>query len=558
MERDTSPYDHEEQLDEIRRQLEFANPQALDALRQNTWDEANAAAEHALAGAELDTAARTRAEAMIDVIERADGEYEEYLDRHMDRAENPVLYDKVLELLKSSSVANIGNQEWKRGEQDEDGNFVDGTSGRLKAADAFDAICESVLRGGDGSDETTINPYRHLTETPEELEHYEALTDLKAARTALAELSVQRRRLIRKNSIKALELKERFAEAEEAYQAAYVKTGDAAVKLLQSQGKADDEIKASVAYGTTMEAIAFTADEARILEEDDSKFSRVAKWLGRKRNLFASNAATGFVMGYGTKKIIKGAAGIAVGPALPVALGIGAAVKTTKAVLNASVGNRVNQYKMHHKRAQEDIADITDRADGLNDGEAISDDDDLTYDSYDLLYDTISGRIEKDRKSNRNRVIAAGLIAGGTAVAGALLADAVDGGLFDKHKVPTGTGRGGGVLNGSTTPGAPRAPLPIINHDAYGFDAHATVEAGHGFTNELQDLVAQKGISLKGAHSYKLYEFLESRHGGNLFEGGHSYAMPGGDYGISNPGQMMWRPEVLHDIDEWLKTNSTN
>jgi hypothetical protein len=173
------------------------------------------------------------------------------------------------------------------------------------------------------------------------------------------------------------------------------------------------------------------------------------------------------------------------------------------------------------------------------------------------LRDSISGRVESDRKSNRNRVVAAGLIAGGAAIAGALAADALGGGLFDRHKVPNSSGGANGnaltTSTGTTTPettGIQYGPDP----NTAGFEANVTVEGGHCFTYELQDLAAQKGISLSGTESYDLYEFLEGKYGGNLLQGeDSSYLMKNGDYGISDSGSATWRPEVLRDIDQWLR-----
>ncbi|MBP9852716.1 hypothetical protein KBC77_01885, partial [Candidatus Saccharibacteria bacterium] len=106
-------------------------------------------------------------------------------------------------------------------------------------------------------------------------------------------------------------------------------------------------------------------------------------------------------------------------------------------------------------------------------------------------------------------------------------------------------------------PPKPESPVDVGVDTDNGPDFTPTVnvEAGHGYTQELQDLFAQKDINLDGDQSYALYEHLEKQFpGGRFFTDNPSYNM-NGDFGIQHPGESTWRPEVLRAIDQWAEDN---
>lgn len=562
-------------LDALKQQLVFASPEGIAALRTEqarAMDEATVSAlskadylEAYQHGSEIEEKAHKEAAAHFD------DELERRLDATLNRADQPELFEAFLNHLKKYSAHRMSHTEWVLGEPDKNGDYHNADSqGYVRAQSDFDQLCEELLatqqaEGYTSQREPGPNDPELPPDSPEQTELDQAQSQLEGARVRLAELSVRRRQMIRKGGKRAEALREEFEVAEEAYKAASLQFGTLKARQQRALGKADAELRTSVMHYILDEHQAFTRAEAAVLEQDDSRRGRMYRFLARKHNLLFASAVGGFGIGLLSRKFITGALGMVIGISGPMALAAGAAVKSTRAVLMATIGRRVNQIRMLDMRATADRLHLQNEAlpAAMMD---ITDTDEMVQASYAQLRKRISERIEADRKYNRNRVIQAVVVSGALAAGGVIVAD-----HFLGNHQPTTHGQGSGTTPepgpGHSPSPAPQTPLPAPEAPnpnlVDGYNPNITVEQGHGYTNELQDLIAQKNEPLSGAQAWRMYldmvHHFPNLHG-NFFINDPSYAIgkvgTTTNFGISYPGtNIHWRPEVIDYVNQWYENN---
>lgn len=492
-----------------------------------------------------------------EVSERA---YKSYLDQHLDRDTNPEAYDRLLDLLRQTSTTNMDSEKWYLGDADEDGNHTKPeTSGQALVARTL-----AELRGPAPEEP----PEAPLTPEQRKQQYKEALGQLAAQRTVLAKLSVERRQMIRKGSDKAEELEEAYLGAQEQYQELIKHVGKLKVQKWHEDGMTGDELKAKVVATLLDEHQAFSKAEQQVLEADDSRRGRIAKWLAKKHRLAFFSAGSGIVVGFGAKWALGLAAGAAIGLTGGAALGAGAAIKSTKAILMAKIGNKVDAIRHFDKRYQADKDTLRTDAEQLD----IGDHEALVNNANGLLQGTLDNRVEKDRKGNRNRVIAAAAIGGTAGLIGVGIETAAEHlgmpSLHDLthqpgHKPPTPPHHPGSG-NGHPKPPAPHhpqpphhpAPAPAKPGVVDGYQSNVQIAHGEGYQQAVSDLVGQKHITLSNAQSWQLYEHLNDKFNGHFFTNDPSYHMDNaGQWGISSPGAAHWNPAVIHEINRWMIEN---
>lgn len=587
----------EKELQDIQNELAFASVETIEQLRDQQEAMLYNAGREAVTSLSFEDAFlkgnSVRKEARNRAAEGINEQLDTYLSAHIDRDENPARYDQLLNLLQNTSLYAMGNAKWYLGDQDENGEYTrPETSGRYQANETLRQIAREVLseRNGkkepipddpvtvfDDSGEEPAEEAEEITLTPERLAYNESQEILDAKRTRVNELALELRRLIRRKSDKAKKLRSDYEQAQDEYNAALTNSSFHYLKALESEGVIGEDIEERIDAGKDYqeEELEKTNQEGKqLLANDTSKRGKMAQFLARRRlNLFGVSAGTGAGIGFASGKLIKGTAGIVAGAALPAALGLGMAAKSGRAILNANIGNRVAQITHFDKRSQEDQELLAEDAETKF--KNITSDEEIVRDIVAGLQSIRENRIEMDQKYNRNRAIGSVVIGGAAGLIAAAAADQVN------IKRPDIFNRGGNgdvtpetPNNGSVLPPAPEVDEPFApdttaphlpedipestptpsTSEAYGFNPEVTVEQGHGFTHELQDLAAQKSIQLSPRESYDLYQYLAERYQGDMFmQANDAYRMANGDWGINNWGDATWRPEVLRDIDEWLK-----
>lgn len=498
-----------------------------------------------------------------------DTEAEAYVAAHINREEDPTLFDACTQLVADASYHRTSGEAWYLGEPDENGNHTRlETSGLSKYETKL-----KELFGGDRPNDPEPEP-NPIPPLPRAEDIQTAETTLSDTRKQLAELSVQRRRLARKGGKKAKALEEQFVAAQEAYEEARMAMGRLHTQSWQHAGIEPDAIRANVVSLLLDEHQNFTKAEMEFLAEDPSRKAKLARFLAGHKHLFAAaNGVVGFGIGFGLSKASKGALTGALGlvgaATLPAALAAGVAVKTTKAVLQSSLGNHVRQHHTHDVRATQDYEELEHVSDYYIDSESSA--DEMLASANELLSDRIHKRVNKDIKSNRNRVIASVAIGGIAGTAGFLVGSELGdtwpfGGTKENNSSPSLQPEASEepTVKPEPTPAAtpelPEEPSDTAETTETsdmvdGFRTRVTIGSGDGFTHALTDLAQQKDINLSGTESWQLYEHLEGKFDGNFFTDTQAYRMADGNWGISSPGTAQWDPAVIHEMNRWLEEN---
>lgn len=93
-----------------------------------------------------------------------------------------------------------------------------------------------------------------------------------------------------------------------------------------------------------------------------------------------------------------------------------------------------------------------------------------------------------------------------------------------------------------------------------GFHTDVFVEHSHGFTDEFQDLAAQKDITLPGDDAWRIYLDTNPRFHGHYFTNDPPYLRDAGDFGISRPGPAHFDPHFIpvfeHELEKLGDTTS--
>jgi hypothetical protein len=538
-----------------------------------------------------------------------------YLNSHLNRDDNPDVYDRLAALLEQTSPDKMSPIEWQVGTTGADGKHDLETSGRNLVERTIDSLrgeapatddtdkteqlddsSESEGAGddadnsdeqrddeteNDNADETENSDETDDTEQTDDLDDNEAdkgdseeeivvpealQTTLNEARDKLAALSIKRRQMIRAGGKKARKLEEEYKTAQNEYETAVKAVKRYKVEAWRAAGKEGDELRADLIHSLLDEHQEFSKAERAILDADNSARGRFARWWAKGHRLLTANIVVGVGLGFGLKAAVAGVTGAAVGVAAPAALAAAGAVRTTKAAFAATVGNRADSYRHFDARYNEDHEYLSDVA--HDDLDASADHDSLINTAHNALKNTISGRVEIDRSTNRRRVRNAVLIGGAAGLAGVGLEALAEhthllgghGGHHATQKPSGGNGTqppagGGHPPAGGGQPTTPETPAPKPG-EVDGFQTNVEVSHGEGYQQALTELASQKDIHLSGAQSWALYEHLNDKFNGNFFTNNPSFHMDNpGEWGISHAGASHWNPAVVEEMNNWLAQN---
>jgi hypothetical protein len=572
--------------------LDFMDVDAVDALRAQQAAAINHAQNEVLKDYDVFAYMQNR-EAIDDELAAGataanESVYTDYLNSHVDRDSDPDLYDRLLDLLDQSSVEKMDSEEWHLGERDADGKHTQPeTSGKSILASEL-----SDIRGDYDEPDDLEDDHEEDDEEDEDDEFDPAISDeervrrhddLNAARANLAKLSYQCRQLNREGGKKNAKLLDEFKAAQLEYDNAVYEVGLIQTSDMRHNGVAPAAMLATVTSETILEFKMLAQEERAVMEADDSRRGKFAKWLAKGHRLQIVSGVFGFSLGVGSK-LIGGAAGVAAAASAPVAAAAAASVvaaRTSGAVLAATVGNRAHNIKHFDVRKQQDEKSLRDRLAGLT----LAADPDTFHETMvdhanNHLQNVVTERGQQDRRSNRKRVITAAAISGGAAILGAGVTALVEhtdvvGHIADKfHDHPNGSGTHGaqggptqgsgtgntppsgsgtdGTTPGSGTPSSPEGAKDLVD----GYHADVNVEAGTGYQHALHELAAQKHLNLTDDQSWKLYQHLNHEFHGDFFTNNDSYAMGQGNYGISHAGASHWNPQVIHAMNEWMQQHA--
>jgi hypothetical protein len=475
---------------------------------------------------------------------------EAYVAQHMSREDNPELFDSFKSLVAGASYYTVNPEKWYLGETDEDNNH---TKPETSAISAYEDALRDIL--GDAGEAVTA--VHELPGMPTQQEVALAQGHLEDSRTRLAALSVQRRRLARSGSKKAQALETQFNQAQHTYNVDREALGRLQVQAWENQGTEPEQIRSHVINLILHEHRNFTRAEAQYLAEDPTRMAKISRFLASHKLAFlVGSGAVGFGMGYGINKLSKGAVAGAIGLSgavvLPATFAAGVAVKTTKAVLQSSIGNQVNLHRTHDVRSQKDAETLASEADAqINPDHSAHR---MLSVAHDLLANRIDTRVNKDVRSNRNRVIGAMAISGAMGALGFLTAGEISSSwpfehhahaAVNPHHAPAHVTK----PTHNAQPKPPHHKSGLVN----GYNTHVDIKNGEGYDQALSDLANQKHIHLSGAQSWNLYEHLNGKFNGKFLSNDPSYRMPSpGNWGISRPGFANWNPQVLHDMNRWM------
>lgn len=381
----------------------------------------------------------------------------------------------------------------------------------------------------------------------EGIEHGERLSEaLDIARQRLAKITVEQR--ARGWSRKGLH--EEFQAAEEEYNRLYLQISTEAVKYLRELDPpmSEDEIRARVCGGIVEEKMLLDRMRYRAVESSSDKkiskpYKKFCAWYEKQKGT-KGFVAKSLVFAVPAAVLAGGGAVLGVGGLLSGALMV--STRVARGTMISKISARGSDK--HIANDQQDTTKLMHQTMAELNSVAV---DDLA--NYAVHSQTRANRyrINADQQTNRRRVrhsigaSAVGMVLGATA--GGYVADKI-GNVFGKATDMVQDRLNGGSGTGVASEVTPSGGRP------FGFDPNVIVEQGNGYTHELQDLTASKGITLNSSESYQLYEYLEGRHSGDLIDQVGSYQM-GGDYGIASPGNGTWKPEVLKDVNEWLRLN---
>jgi hypothetical protein len=545
-------------------EMDFLSYDAIEDVRQQQEDAVAAAEMQAthkwlengryISGTAL-TAARQSAEAGFGEQITA------FLDQHMSRDENPARYDAASSLLRTHSIDHMDNAQWRNGNRDADGNLDFTTSGRYQLGAAREDIRLIGLEETDNHNENAadVDPIDHSS--PEAQIVYRKLIE---TQTDLAKLSIERRKLIRKNGKVSISLAEQYAEAETAYAAARSETVDMYVHGYRtntnlSEQQIFEKIAPLLIKFTHHD---FTAIEFKLMSSDESLRSRAARFLAKRGALFGLSAASGAAIGFGARTLSKSAIVAAVGISGGVAAGALLAVRTTKNILMAKIKSEALLNKEFDKRR---MADESVLARFLNDHPTAENAEQSLKSISARVGQVITDRVETDRKSNFKRMLIAGAIGGAAA---ALAEVAVEFGPDIMHNIEdkdstlgSSTPLSPGASNGEVAPNPPVTPsgpvvVQIPDHQiTIGSGSAASGEAysvtdGEGFGKVFQDVADQQGAH--NVDGYKEFlKFSKDYAGENIFTDNNSYNYTGGAR-ISHPGLSHFNARFLADYHQQL------
>ena len=517
-----------------------------------------------------------------------------YVANHLNRDDNEELFDGCVDLVKRYSVLNMTDSEWRAGERSADGSYdKPETAGQRRLWNELTELVP-IAETPDTSDEDDLDEdldedYEHETTA---LELVALQGALESSRANLAQLSIKRRAMVRKSGGKAKRLQEAYDTAQQQYDAALKAMGVHAINELRAAGETDNDIALAVIMGTISERQAFTQAEADKMAADNSKRAKFLRWYGQLPIMIGANTAGGFALGFGAQKLVK----LGFIAALPIAGVAGlAAVKVGKSLLTSSLNNGVQLHKTLDKRGAQDIKAMHDMFDSNEVNVAIG--PDVTAENYaefsqKLVKQSIDNRVQKDIRNNRTRAVVAGVMAGGFAVGGAILADKL------QHVASSGGGGGRDQLTNDTLIRAgvtdPNVRADILAHpdafkhmvthpDSFGqLMEHSTphslplatgtptpglgnilqstetfaIPRGGGIIHDvIRPFASNQGMNLSPAQETHIWKAVQTHFGDNIFTD-LAVKPHGVDQWISRPGNATLRPELAEFIRQQLASTS--
>ncbi len=487
--------------------------------------------------------ARVHEQAAHSVTDQLDQKIVETVSNSYDKGSDPELYALVLQTLTAVSSQHMTDEKWYNGDPNSDGKYDNyESSGRCQV----EKLLNSLRNGGtnDEPEETPESPngspFDH--DSPE---FKAANTALESARTTFAKLSVEGRHRSLKNGKKSKAFAAQLHQAHDVYQTAQTNIFGMYIAGYRAQGHSDEVIGEKLMPEAVKNAIkeqgVFTEAEQNYLLTDNSLRSRATRYLSTKGKLFGLSAVSGFAIGTGMRVLSKSTAALAVGVAGGATAGALLGARAAKGALLSRLKSGVALHKEVGVRAAKDKGILESHLSGIS-GRSIED----VHKVVGSVGAIALNRVEKDRKTNRNRTaISMALGAGAAALAFELVPEITEffGGYHETPEPPTGTVDHTPTL---TPPTVATPPKPI---DTYGFKPNYSVKNGEGYGQVFKDLAQEQGVHFDGYS-----EFLKFAHeypNVKIFSDNNSYAHAGGAR-IAHAGASHFSPDFLAAFHQQL------
>lgn len=390
---------------------------------------------------------------------------------------------------------------------------------------------------------------------------------LEEARLSYAHLRLERRRQLHSKGKRRQKLAADYEAAAATYKDLQLAEARQTITELQAAGHDDAAVKAEAVKLAVVELHELAQVETDILQHDTSRRGRLARFLAKSNrrffaSSFAAGAAGGAVARLGLGKVAGGTVGSMAALGTGVGIGIGMALGTTRAAITSLVGLRTTQITEHSRRHREDTEAMYELHERYGLADTGTDAGQYANFMFQSMHDVAHSRIAADQRHNRHRVARAAIAGaiGGAAAVGLIEFITSDGPTVTESTPdapPVETDTGTPDAPAPTDPSPEQPPIdesPI--EQAPDFNPEVKVEAGHGYTQELQDLAGQQDIALSGQESYEAYLHLaEEFKGGHFFTDVDSFTMENGDFGIAQSGNATWNPAVMEEFQRWLIEN---
>jgi len=476
-------------------------------------------------------------QAETELAPELDEQIEAYVDQRLGENADPAMRTVIVSHLKECAAYRMNDQMWANGELQNDEHQYN-TSGSFKTDLLLDVLRETDATQDDpeADDESeasaAFDPF-----SPEAQETYGALTK---ARNEFAKLSVEgRQRSLKLGIGKSKKFNIALEKAHEEYQKAYNAVLDMHIAHYRDAGEVPETVYEQMMTHVIKEHKDFSAAEYEQLSQDKSLRGRVARTLSKRGGLIGLSAASGVASGLVARAISTGTKGLLIGMTGGAAAGAYFGARLARGPLLAKVKSGIALHKEFTKRHEVDHEAVKARI-----AEISGKTEDEVRTAVSHIGAIMMGRVETDRKTNFKReVLGAAVGAGAAALAFEFVPVVHD--LWNGHGTPPST-HGGGTPpppHGGTT------PPPVDN---YGYTPSVTVEHGHGYIKEIQDLAAQKGQHLSIAQATDAYHHILNNQGANFFT--NDANLPhGGDNWISRPGAATWDHNHLASFHHWLQ-----
>ncbi len=384
--------------------------------------------------------------------------------------------------------------------------------------------------------------------TDEEKAAFEAARDKYAERTAKGRNSYLGGFLKKKGLVSKLLKKipgvERVAEklnekvdadieqAREEYESILEGIQDKIAEQYEAAGADDQKIhEATVGTVLGLEA-SFEQQVVKMRQEMSKDTNKFVNWWTRQQGFKgklkkgAVIAGGGFAIGFAGAAIGSGLAGIAAAGAA----GGWAAHHVKRRRANAVIDGKT----VAERQSAQDFDTKQQKA-----GEVLE----LSLDEYDAgidvgaFTDITEQRTDSEQYKNRKRLIGTAALA----MSGARL------GNMAYNFIAAPSGQEAPASNPSQE--TPSPENPSVTPELQGTEF--TIEAGHGYTQELVDFAQANGHNLTPDQAFDLHNHLVEEFGKQYISGTDIYQQMG-DIRLSNPGSASWNPGVAEAIQSWM------